>query len=252
MQHQGELSATSLSELLDFTLEVGAMGTWEWHVPSGELLVRAAPALDFGRGPTRAEAWMEHVHPLDREMARQRAQACVSGAASSFEMLLRIRDREGGFRWLRSEGRVAARDEQGVPTRFIGVTQDVHRLRMIEETLRRNAELFGKIPDAIVCTELDGTVTYWNQGATELYGWTADEMVGKHISERFPPGARGKVAEIDVLLRAGSESSSEFLDYRKDGSRVWVEARIARYGSANAPTGIMGFARDVTKRRATQ
>ena len=51
-----------------------------------------------------------------------------------------------------------------------------------EETLRKQASLIDLSPDAIIVTELDGTITFWSKGAEKLYGWTKDEAIGQDIN----------------------------------------------------------------------
>ena len=56
---------------------------------------------------------------------------------------------------------------------------DITERKRAEEALRKQAELIDLTPDGIVTLHLDGTITFWNQGAQALYGWTSQEAIGQ-------------------------------------------------------------------------
>jgi PAS domain S-box-containing protein len=113
------------------------------------------------------------------------------------------------------------------------------------------AQLVRALPDAAILTDPSGVVRAWNDAATRLFGWGADEMVGRPLLERFPPAARAEVGEHLRSLAAGGEWDGEFEDYRKDGSRVWIEAHVhAVRDAAGAITGILGVSRPITPDQA--
>src|SRR6185312_15590040 len=109
---------------------------------------------------------------------------------------------------------------------FGKVFRDATARKLAEERLTRDALLLANVQDAVVMTDPGGVVTYWNEGAARLFGWTAAEMVGRPYADRFPEPVRSWVAAEIRSRAAGSEWAGEFEDYRKDGSRVWIEARV--------------------------
>jgi len=62
----------------------------------------------------------------------------------------------------------------------------------------------------VVVTDLDGVVTYWNEGATRLFGWTAEETIGRPYADRFPEPARAWIAAETRDRAAGSEWHGEY------------------------------------------
>jgi PAS domain S-box-containing protein len=115
-------------------------------------------------------------------------------------------------------------------------------------------DVLAQVRDAIICADCDGTVTYWNEAASRLWGWKAEEMMGRPLVERLPPGPpRDWGRERFQSVLAGEESFGDRHDYRKDGSRVWIEVRSTRINDASGqPIGILTIGRDITVRRQAE
>jgi PAS domain S-box-containing protein len=227
---------------------------WDWDVTTGliqhfgshPLFLDGAPE----RGTITAEVWQTLVHPDDFAVAMTVIEPCLRGPQNDWSCELRIKTTSGEWRWVMNAAHVAERDAKGRATRVLGTAQDVHARKSAEDRARRDAELFAKLHDSIVCTDLDGIITSWNEGARRLYGWTAQEMLGRSLFDRFPAEERARVLELHEAIVAGKEFHSEWLDSRKDGSRVWVEAGVARFlDGAGRPAGVIGIARDIGVRR---
>ena len=123
--------------------------------------------------------------------------------------------------------------------------------KRVEAELARDALLLANVRDSVIVTDMDGIVTYWNEGATRLFGWRAEEMVGR----RWWGGCRRRHGP-DVVVRAradGEDFDGEWEDYRKDGSRIWIEARVTRIADASGmPIGLMGLAHDISDRKRAE
>ncbi len=89
------------------------------------------------------------------------------------------------------------------------------------ERLARDAMLLSNVRDAVIVTDLEGTITFWNEGATQLFGFTASEMLGRPYADRLPEPSRAEVQAWIKRIAAGEdEFQGEWLDHRKDGSTV--------------------------------
>jgi PAS domain S-box-containing protein len=103
------------------------------------------------------------------------------------------------------------------------------------------AEQLESLGQAVITTDPDGVVVYWNPAAEELYGWTAQEAVGRDIATLAIPEVAQEVgAEIMAALRDGISWSGGFPVRRKDGSlfpALVTDAGIYRDGSL---VGIIG------------
>lgn len=102
-------------------------------------------------------------------------------------------------------------------------------------------ELLASIGQAVIATDLDGIVFYWNHAAQELYGWTSDEATGRSITTLTDPEvAQDVAADIIAALREGVPWSGGFPVRRKEGGRfpaLMTDAGIYRNGEL---VGIVG------------
>ncbi len=117
----------------------------------------------------------------------------------------------------------------------------------------RDSLILRGIRDAVVMTDLGGIVTYWNDGATRLFGWSAEEMLGRPYADRYPEPRRSWVISEIAKRVSGSEWHGEFEDVRKDGSVVWIEARVRRILDGHGqPVAVLGLSYDITDRKRAE
>jgi PAS domain S-box-containing protein len=112
-------------------------------------------------------------------------------------------------------------------------------------------DVLTSVRDSVIVTDLNGIVTVWNQGATRLFGHSADEMIGQPVANRLPEPQRSAALEwIRRIALDSAEFDGEWQDVRKDGSPIWIEAntRLLR-DSSGTPIGIMGVSRDISERK---
>ncbi|MEY2463927.1 MAG: hypothetical protein QOH64_2065, partial [Acidimicrobiaceae bacterium] len=107
------------------------------------------------------------------------------------------------------------------------------------------------LPRAIVVTDLGGRITVWNRRAEELYGWAADEVLGRPVAEVLVSFSDDTNA-VDVLavVRAGQVWTGDFTVLRRDGDpvRVWVTDRPIFDSDGNV-VAVLGASEDVTEQR---
>ena len=114
------------------------------------------------------------------------------------------------------------------------------------------AAIVASSDDAIISKTLEGRITSWNKGAERLFGYTAQEVIGKSIHVIVPPEGRGQVAEILDRIKHGERV--EHLDVvriRKDGTRVSVSLTVSPvHDRRGLVIGASKTARDITARMA--
>ncbi len=122
---------------------------------------------------------------------------------------------------------------------------------------RRRAAEFAAIvessQDAILAKDLDGTITSWNRGAERLYGWAAEEAVGRHISLLIPNDLEGEEAGLLERTAAG-ETVPQYETRRvaKDGSVKHVSLTLSPVHSGDRVVGTASIARDIGDRMGAE
>ncbi|HEX8557849.1 MAG TPA: PAS domain S-box protein [Pyrinomonadaceae bacterium] len=118
----------------------------------------------------------------------------------------------------------------------------------------RLAAIVESSEDAIISKTLDGVITSWNAAAERMYGYTAEEAVGRHISLIVPGELAQQLEEIHASLRRGEGVSHlETTRVRRDGARVEVAVSISPVKNAAGETvGAASIARDIGARRRVE
>ncbi|MFE0752434.1 PAS domain S-box protein [Inquilinus sp. NPDC058860] len=123
-----------------------------------------------------------------------------------------------------------------------------------EQAAQRLAAIVESSTDAIVSKDLDGVITSWNQGARRLFGYTAEEAVGRPITIVIPEDRLDEEPEILARIRRGERVEDfETVRRRKDGSPVEISLTISPIRNRKGEiVGASKIARDITERRQAQ
>ena len=197
--------------------------------------VYVSPSVQQLRGYTPDEViarpMMDQLAPGSRDLAMRVFQEEMeierSGRgdpARSRTLEFEVLCKDGTTVWTESRF-TAVRDSSGSLTGFIAVSRDITERKRVEETLRDTSQMLQTIIDAsvlaIVALDRDGRVTLWNNAATRLFGWSAQEVLGRPLPT-VPEDRRAEFEEGLVRSRAGEDVIYETQRRRKDGSLVDV------------------------------
>ncbi len=136
-------------------------------------------------------------------------------------------------------------------TLFTGFIRDISARKEAEKILHHYAALVESSDDAIIGKSLDGYVTSWNRGAETIFGYSAPEMLGRHISVLIPDDRKGEEPGLLEKIRQGeSVDHYETIRRRKDGRLIDVSITISPIrDAAGAVIGASKLARDITGRK---
>jgi PAS domain S-box-containing protein len=136
----------------------------------------------------------------------------------------------------------------GGPTLF---ARDVSHRQEAERTRAHMEQVVAGTQDAVLSKDLEGVVTTWNPAAERLYGYTAEEAIGRHVSFLIPDELKHEVQSILAGVRRGERlDTHETRRLRKDGTIVDVSLTISAIGSpARGLYGASVVARDITIER---
>lgn len=112
-----------------------------------------------------------------------------------------------------------------------------------------HAQLLNTIEQSVIATDLNGIVTYWNQFARTLFGWSAEEALGRSVTDLMIPNSEFyRAKEIWSLFRQGKSWRGEFTVQRKDRTAFPAKINIAPIYEKRKLTGIVGLFKEIKER----
>jgi PAS domain S-box-containing protein len=146
------------------------------------------------------------------------------------------------------------RDASGRVTGAINLLMDITERYSNEVHAARLAAIVATSDDAIVSKTLEGRVTSWNAGATRLFGYAPEEMVGQSITRIIPPELHDEEGRILAQLRRGEHIDHyETVRVAKDGRRIDVSLCVSPLRDKTGRViGASKIARDITERKQAE
>ncbi|HVE69461.1 MAG TPA: PAS domain S-box protein [Solirubrobacteraceae bacterium] len=141
-----------------------------------------------------------------------------------------------------------------VPPVFTGFIRDIGERRRADEALRRLASIVGTTDDAVGSLDLEGRLTSWNPGAERMYGYSAEEVLGRPMRMFVPEDRQDETGYlIETLRRGHSVEDFETERIRADGARFAVSLTLNPItDAAGEIVGISVIGRDITERRRNE
>ena len=146
------------------------------------------------------------------------------------------------------------RDESGRLLGAINVLVNATERKEAEALALRLAAIVMSSDDAIISKTLDGTITSWNAGATRIFGYSSDEMVGQSILRIIPDELKDEESVIISRLKAGERIDHyETVRVAKDGRRVDISITVSPLrNESGAIVGASKVARDITEKKQAE
>ena len=146
------------------------------------------------------------------------------------------------------------RDAAGTLLGAVNMLVELTERKSAEEAAQFLAAIVESSDDAILTKNLDGIITSWNRGATRLFGYTADEVVGKSITILIPVDRHNEEPTILARIRRGERVDHyETIRRRKDGSLVEISLTVSPVKRPDGTIiGASKIARDITERKRAQ
>lgn len=252
-----EQKSRESEELFRAVASVTADVIWDWNVSTDAIWWSDGLKAVFGHSPEESrrnlEFWKTHVHPDDRERVLRTTQVAMDRRQQTWK---------DDYRFLRSDGSTAhvedsgyiIYDQQGNPVRFVGGMTDISARKEAEDKLTQQAALLDLARDAIIVHDIDQRVLFWNKGAERIYGWTAEEAVGRSLRELLYGGDyNSNLRAYVAAVVATGEWSGEIAQRRRDGTRITVEARCSLMRDVDgSPRSILSINSDITARLAVE
>ncbi len=169
---------------LGLALDATSDGLWEYRLASGQ--VYYSPRLErlLGYPPGTLEpclgAWMERVHPEDREGLQEALEGHLAGDSPRFEAVFRFRAADDRWRWICARGQIAEEDAPDQDRRCIGTFTDISAGHDAEENRRLARLVFENASEAILITTRDNRIHDVNPAYLQITGYRREEVIGRN------------------------------------------------------------------------
>src|SRR4249919_2364378 len=122
-----------------------------------------------------------------------------------------------------------------------------------KEHLQFQSTILENVSESVIVTDLQGHVIYWNQGATALFGYSAQEMLGNTLVILYPEREAHQLQPDLEQIRGGTDYSGEWKGQRNDGTVVWIDAKTTVLRNTRGQAiGFIGVAKDITQRKQAE
>ena len=158
--------------------------------------------LGYPLDELRERTFLQLTHPDDVPLTDGLIRQLLAGEIESYACEKRYLRKDGSSSsGAAPRSRCSAKDG-GTPAQFIGIIEDISERKQGEILRSRLAAVVESSDDAIISKTLEGIITTWNPGAQRVFGYTADEVVGKSITLLIPPELQHEEPAILARLRA--------------------------------------------------
>ena len=205
----------------------------------------------------KLESFLNNVHPLDIKKLNETLDKSLNDS-ELYECHYRFQ-RIQNHKVIWSRGIVTFQD--GMPVKIKGSIMDVSQNYLLNQQLKESEKTFRELiqnaPDAIIVIDQNNNILLWNPKAETIFGWTADEIIGKTIVETIIPAQyaeshtngmdRLKLAEQSDLLN----KTVEITAVNKEGEEFFIALSIAR-SLWNGKQVFISFIRNITKEKKVE
>ena len=238
---------------LDLALRSAHMGVWHLDLIQDKRHFDDQVCHLLGIDPAKfcgtAEEFFGVVHPDDREMINAALVRTIEQDVP-YETEYRVVWPDGSVHYISTRGMLVD-DDNGRPVRVNGLTWDITGRKETEENSARLAAIVESTDDAIIGKTADGEIISWNRAAERIYGYTAEEIVGRSISVLAPNDYPDEVPAILRRIGCGEDvKRCDTIRRRKDGRDIDVSLTISAIKDASGKiSGASTIVRDITERK---
>ncbi|WP_103029776.1 PAS domain S-box protein [Salinibacter altiplanensis] len=250
-------------ERLEMALLGGDAGMWDWDMQRGEAVYNERWAAILGYTLDEVEFdntfFERHVHPNDLERVYDDIERHARGETPYLDQEIRMRHKDGSWRWVLNRGRIVERAEDGTPLRMVGTHVDITERKEREQelrTVRRRFEQFAEnVQDAFFLLPTDySDLEYANSAVERIYGVSLETLNEAPMAWLRHVHPDDKDELLADMTRQQHESidwpvQQEFRIQHPDRGRRWVNSRLDITETDGGLSRITGVATDITERK---
>jgi two-component system CheB/CheR fusion protein len=189
---------------LQSALEMGNMAWWEWDIPTGHVNYHEKKATMIGYAPDEfpndVYEICSYIHPDDYEMTMQSMRDHLTGVSRHYDVVYRIKTKEGGYRYYYDKGGIVERDKDGKPLKLVGVVADITREKLQEKQLLSKESALVRQLDSVLSPAFvidnSGVVRYINQAMLNKLNVPLNQVLEANMKD------------LNISLKNGKRSSN--------------------------------------------
>ncbi len=251
---------------LNLVVEAAELGLFDFNMKTGHLecdeRCRQFFGVDMEKEIDYHRDFVGGIHPEDVMNSLSVIATAMNPAGNGVyhDEYRLIRHNTNEVMWIRAVGKVYF-DRENQPERFLGAVSDITQTKMAElqtidaaERKSRLAAIVESSDDVIISKDLNGRIATWNPSAQRMFGYTADEAIGKHISLIIPEDRLSEEALIISRISKG-EKVDHFDTVRKakDGKELQLSITVSPiFGAEGKVIGASKIARDISEQQAAK
>ncbi|HEU5137541.1 MAG TPA: PAS domain S-box protein [Steroidobacteraceae bacterium] len=209
--------------------------------------------LGYSLEELRQHTFLDLTYADDLVATLAKVKELREGKIENYALEKRYVRKDGSLVWS-STTVTLLRKGTGEAAQFIGIIQDITERKEAVDTMSRLAAVVEYSDDAIITKTLEGIISTWNPGATRIFGYTADEAIGKPVTLLIPPEHLDEEPGILERLRRGERIDHyETVRRRKDGTLINVSLTVSPIKDEHGRIyGASKIARDITRQKRAE
>lgn len=218
---ESETRLRETEERLSFAVEGAGDGIWDWDILSNDMqfsrLYMEMLGYDENELPHTVDTWINSVHPDDLERAQQNLQDYLENKIAKYSIQLRLRCKDGSYKWVLCRATLVNHDDDGKPVRMIGIHSDITSQKETEITLVKSESRYRQISnvasDWVWEADENQRFNYISEGMSKISPQAASFVLGKtrqqlinNVKELAKPEWKKHLSDI--------ENKREFRDFQ--------------------------------------
>ena len=254
--HSSEELNKELSERVELALLGSNDGIWDWNIVEDSVYFspRWKEILGYSDDELAnvVATWTERIHPDEIDKVWTDIQKNVDGETEYYENTHRLKHKDGHWVWILDRGKTQY-DESGKAIRMSGTHTDISEEKEQQLKYAQQAQMIEQTHDSVISTDLEGNILTWNYGSELIFGYKAEEAIGKHVTMiHRKEDLEDFKKNIEYLMRIGEYKADVSL-LTKHNNRISVSLSLSLLRDEQGrPTNIVGYAQDITKRKIAE
>jgi PAS domain S-box-containing protein len=243
---------------LDLALQSASMGVWRWDLIQDRRYFDNQVCSLLGIEPTTftgtEDEFFNVVYPDDREILRTALTRTIEQDVP-YELEYRAVWPDGSVHYIATRGRLARSDVSKRPESINGIIWDITNRKEAEAALQESESRFRNtvemLPEVVFETDLETNVTYVNQSALEVFGYSAADFESRFKSLEMLVKENEDLSAERLIrqLKGEKTGASEYTALRKDGSTFPVLLHMKPTTKGSELVGFHGIMIDITERK---